>query len=186
MAVFTVRLIIFVLATTAILFISRASLRSRGSHGFYRFFAWEAILVLILLNVEHWFDEPFSVPQIISWVCFAVSLFLVIHGVRLLHVIGEPTAARMDTALIGLEKTTTLVTVGAYKYIRHPLYSSLLFLTWGVFLKSPSMLGVGLALLATLFLTATARVEEGENTRFFGAAYGEYMKHTRMFIPFLF
>jgi protein-S-isoprenylcysteine O-methyltransferase Ste14 len=43
-----------------------------------------------------------------------------------------------------------------------------------------------LALAATLFLVATARIEEAEDVRFFGAAYQEYMKQTKMFIPFLF
>jgi protein-S-isoprenylcysteine O-methyltransferase Ste14 len=32
----------------------------------------------------------------------------------------------------------------------------------------------------------TARVEEAENCRFFGAAYREYMKGTKIFVPFLF
>jgi protein-S-isoprenylcysteine O-methyltransferase Ste14 len=41
-------------------------------------------------------------------------------------------------------------------------------------------------LAATLFLLATAKVEESENVRYFGTAYAEYMKRTKMFIPFLF
>jgi protein-S-isoprenylcysteine O-methyltransferase Ste14 len=88
--------------------------------------------------------------------------------------------------LVAFEKTTALVTTGAYSYIRHPLYSSLLFLAWGIFFKDPSWLGGLLALGATLFLVATARVEEAENLRFFGEAYREYMKQTGMFVPFLF
>mgnify|MGYP001819855295 FL=1 len=88
--------------------------------------------------------------------------------------------------LIGIEKTTALVTVGAFKYIRHPLYSSLLFGTWGIFFKGPSLLAGILALTVTTFLLATAKVEEAENIRFFGAAYQTYMKQTKMFIPFLF
>ncbi|NIQ77767.1 MAG: isoprenylcysteine carboxylmethyltransferase family protein, partial [Anaerolineae bacterium] len=67
----------------------------------------------------------------------------------------------------------------------HPLYSSLLLLTWGVFLKNPSWAGCGLALGATAFLLATAKVEEAENVRYFGAAYRTYMRQTKMFIPFL-
>lgn len=66
------------------------------------------------------------------------------------------------------------------------MYSSLLFLAWGIFFKAPSWLGGLLALAATLFLVATSRVEEAENLRFFGEAYREYMKQTKMFIPFLF
>jgi protein-S-isoprenylcysteine O-methyltransferase Ste14 len=38
----------------------------------------------------------------------------------------------------------------------------------------------------TFFLLLTARIEEAENLRFFGAAYTEYMKRTKKFIPYLF
>jgi protein-S-isoprenylcysteine O-methyltransferase Ste14 len=180
------KLIFFVVASAGIIYFSRASLRSLGSHGFYRFFAWEAILALVLLNLDDWFYEPFRLTQIVSWLCLCLSLFLVIHGFQLLRMVGKPNDRRNDTSLLGVEKTTTLVTMGAYRYIRHPLYSSLLFLAWGAFLKSSSWLGGGLAIAATAFLTATAKVEETEDTRYFGAAYREYMKQTKMFIPFLF
>jgi protein-S-isoprenylcysteine O-methyltransferase Ste14 len=182
----TVKVAVFLLATVAIAYISRASLASPRSHGFTRFFAWEAILALTLLNVEYWFRDPFSWHQLISWFLLIVSLFLVIHGVYLLKRIGKPNAKRDETPMVGFEKTTTLVTVGAYQTIRHPLYSSLLFLAWGVFFKAPSWVGGILASLATLFLVATARIEEAENVRFFGQTYLDYMKRTRMFIPFLF
>ncbi|MEJ2737690.1 MAG: isoprenylcysteine carboxylmethyltransferase family protein, partial [Anaerolineae bacterium] len=88
--------------------------------------------------------------------------------------------------LIEFEKTTRLVTVGAYRYIRHPLYSSLLFLAWGIFFKDPSWIGGLLVLAATLLLLVTARAEEAENVRFFGQAYEAYMGQTKRFIPYLF
>ena len=69
---------------------------------------------------------------------------------------------------------------------RHPLYSSLLFLAWGAFFKHPSWVGVSLVLIATFFLTMTARVEETENMHYFDPAYQSYMKRTKMFVPFLF
>jgi len=180
-------IVVFILASAGIIYISRASLHAPGSHGFYRFFAWEAILALALLNWDVWFADPFSLHQLVSWTCLLISLFLVLHGVHLLRVVGKPDErSGSDVPQLGIEKTTTLVTVGAYKYIRHPLYSSLLFLCWGVFFKDPSWLGSLLALIATAFLVATAKVEEAEDLRHFGAAYQEYMGRTRMFIPFLF
>jgi protein-S-isoprenylcysteine O-methyltransferase Ste14 len=166
--------------------VSRASLTVPRSHGFYRFFAWEAILALALLNIDVWFREPFSWHQLISWPLLAISAFLVIAGMRLLSQMGKPDVQRDDVPLVAFEKTTTLVTAGIYRYIRHPLYSSLLFLAWGIFFKGPSWPGGLLALAATLFLVAAARVEEAENVRFFGEAYREYMKQTKMFVPFLF
>jgi protein-S-isoprenylcysteine O-methyltransferase Ste14 len=43
-----------------------------------------------------------------------------------------------------------------------------------------------LALAATFLLIATARADEAECLRFFGAAYQDYMTHTKRFVPFLF
>jgi len=172
------KLVIFAVVSVGIFVVSWQSLRNPRSHGFYRFFAFESILILILLNLERWFSNPFSVNQIVSWLLLLCSIVLAAHGFYLLHVIGRPKS--------GIESTTTLVMVGAYKYIRHPLYSSLLFLAWGAFFKSPSWLGGILALVASVFLVATAKVEESENIRNFGADYGVDMKTTKMFIPLLF
>lgn len=180
------KLVIFLGSTAGMIYVSRVSLRSFRSHGFSRFFAWEAILVLFLINVDVWFYEPFSFHQITSWLCLIISTFLVIHSTWLLHVLGKPDKNRNDSSLFRIEKTTVIVKEGVYKYIRHPIYSSLLFLAWGIFLKSLSWLTVVFVVLATVFLIATAKVEEIENMQYFGEAYHEYMKQTKLFIPFLY
>jgi protein-S-isoprenylcysteine O-methyltransferase Ste14 len=59
-------------------------------------------------------------------------------------------------------------------------------LAWGSFFKQFSAAGFFLAALATTFLTVTAKIEEAENTGFFGSAYKSYMSKTKMFIPKLF
>ncbi len=177
---------VFIVGSAVIGYVSRASLLAPRSHGFYRFFAWETILALAVLNLPYWFDQPFAWYQLISWLLLIVSLFLVIHGVHLLQRMGKQNAQRDDAPLLEFEKTTAIVTAGAYRYIRHPLYSSLLFLAWGIACKSPGWLNGLLALIATLFLVAVARAEEVEDIRFFGPAYRAYMQRTKMFIPFLF
>lgn len=171
-------IIIFIAVSGGIACVSWSSLRNWRSHGFYRFFAFEAILGLVLLNVRRWFTDPFAVHQIASWLLLSLSLLLAVHGFYLLAVAGKPKGH--------IEDTTALVKVGAYRYIRHPLYSSLLLLAWGVFLKDPSLLGGVVALVASVALVATARVEEAENLQRFGEDYAAYMKTTKMFVPFLF
>jgi protein-S-isoprenylcysteine O-methyltransferase Ste14 len=173
-----IRSVVLAVGSAGILLLSWDSLRDPRAHGFYRFFAFEVVLALFVLNVEHWFREPFSACQIISWLLLVASLFLVLHGFHLLRVVGRPEGK--------IENTTTLVRVGAYKYIRHPLYASLLLLAWGIFFKDPSWIGGALAVAASLFLWATARVEEAENLTRFGASYAAYIKTTKRFIPFLF
>ena len=177
----------FVLLSVPIIYVSRASLGAPGSHGFYRFFAWEFIVALALLNIGVWFHDPFTWHQLISWVLLFVCFVPLAFGVRTLITLGKPVKRREDDAsLLAFEKTSTLVTTGIYRYIRHPLYSSLLILAWGVFFKDPSWLGGLLAVAATLALVATAKADEAECTRFFGPAYTDYMQRTRMFVPFLF
>jgi protein-S-isoprenylcysteine O-methyltransferase Ste14 len=182
----TFLILLFVIGTIPIVLVSWKSLLHIPSHGFYRFFAWEILLGLLLLNIRGWFQNPFAWYHVISWILLFASLGIVIQGMRLLREVGKPDSTRSDPALLGMEKTARLVTVGLYHYIRHPLYSSLFFLAWGIFFKSPSSLDAGLALLCTAFLVATARVEEQENVRFFGEEYVSYMKQTKMFIPYIF
>ncbi len=179
--------ILFTVGSLAITAVSWKSLLKPGSHGFHRFFAWECILGLFLVNVKVWFHKPFAWNQVIAWFLLIACLISLGFGVHSLRTRGKPTQQREgDPSLLAFEKTTQLVTSGIYQYIRHPLYSSLFLLTWGIFFKSLSLLGLGLGVLSTLFLILTAKADEAECTQFFGPPYIEYMKHTKMFVPYVF
>jgi len=183
---FLIKIIVFALGTIGIAWVSRSSFRDVNSHGFYRFFAWETILIMFVLNVDYWIIDPFSVRQIIAWTFLFISLFLIYQGVQSFRLKGKIDGERIDPALVGIEKTTELVTSGIYRYIRHPFYSSLLFLSWGILFKRITWIEILLGFLTAVFLTITAKKEEVENIDFFGEAYQAYMKRTKMFIPFIF
>lgn len=177
----------FVILSAGLIYVSRAALRVPRSHGFYRFFAWECILALALLKLPVWFDRPFAWYQLISWLLLLGCLVPLFFGIRALTAQGQPGAARAtEPQLLAFETTSQLVTSGIYHYIRHPLYSSLLLLAWGIFFKAPSLVGGGLALAASVCVLATARADETECLRFFGPAYRTYMGHTKRFVPFVF
>ncbi len=183
----SIKWIVFLVISAGIVCVSRKSLRVPGSHGFSRFFAWEIILVMFFLNLEVWFSDPGSWHQWISWPLLFLCIVPLISGVRSLARQGKPLAQRdSEPQLLAFEKTTTLVTTGIYRYIRHPLYSSLFLLTWGIFFKQPTWYGALLALAAVGFLIATAKADEAECIRFFGPEYEAYMQRTRRFLPFLF
>jgi protein-S-isoprenylcysteine O-methyltransferase Ste14 len=177
----------FIVLSAGLAFVSRASLARPRSHGFFRFFAWEAILALFLANVGGWFRAPLAWHQLISWTLLALSLFPLALGLASLRARGIGVPRREgEPQLLAFERTSALVTTGIYRYIRHPLYSSLLSLAWGLFFKAPSWAGGGLASAATLFLFATAKADEAECLRFFGPDYQAYKKRTRMFVPSIF
>lgn len=182
------RLLVFVGASAVLAYVSRASLTSPRAHGFYRLLAWEFILASAFLNFRsfgQWFGDALCLRQLVSWVLLFGSFVPAVWGAQLLRAHGRPRAARDDRQLFEWEKTTQLVTAGPFKYVRHPLYSSLLMLAWGVFFKRPSGAAGALAFCATALLVATAKAEESENCSYFGAAYRTYMQETKMFIPFV-
>ncbi len=173
-----VRLIAFALATVGSLAIAGRSLVDPRRHGFYRFFAFEAIFALILVNSPDWFVDPLSLPQIGSWVLLAGSIMLAVYSYALLRSVGKPTGS--------VERTTRMVDVGVYRFIRHPLYASLVLFSGGALLKHISPLALVLAALACLCLIQTALTEEHENLSKFGAGYADYLRRTWRFIPFVF
>jgi protein-S-isoprenylcysteine O-methyltransferase Ste14 len=176
----------FALGTLLLLALSWRVLLRPQSHGFYRFFAWEAILALLVLNGPVWFVDRFALHQRLSWALLFASLLLLFTGLYQLHRMGRPDGQRTDAELFAFERTSQLVTSGIFRFIRHPLYASLLLLAWGVACKQPNGLSLALALLASLALWLTAKRDEAECLQQFGEAYRDYMQCSRMFIPWLF
>ena len=181
-----VTFITFIALSGVIIAISWRTLFNIRSHGFYRFLSWECIAFLIASNYIYWFVNPFGYQQIISWVLLFVSLYLVLAGVFQIKKAGRPSTKRADKQLYDFEKTSELIDTGIYKYIRHPLYGSLIFLSWGIFLKNASIWLLIVTAASTFFLYLTAVCDEKECIGFFGDKYVEYMKRSKRFIPFIF
>ena len=180
------RILPFVILSVLLVILSWKTLFNIRSHGFYRFFSWESILWLLISNLKYWFVDPFCFRQLVAWLLLFVALYLVIAGVILLQKSGKPNRNRDERELYSFEKTSVLIDTGLYKYIRHPLYSSLLFVTWGILLKQITIPLFLISLISTLFLYLTALSDEKECLDYFGENYKDYMKQTKRFIPFIF
>ncbi len=181
----TSNLIAFLIGSVPIIYLSWRSLGSMKNHGFYRFFAWEFMLWMLISNIRVWFKDPFSLHQIFSWISLLIAIYFVLDGLYRFKIAGKINRERGDPTLFGFEHTTNLITGGIFHYIRHPMYASLLFLTWGIALKNPTPMILIYAVAASFFLYLTVRVEERENLAYFGDQYREYMKHTKRFVPWI-
>jgi protein-S-isoprenylcysteine O-methyltransferase Ste14 len=153
------------------------SIKHKRYHGIARFFSFESIFILVLINHNIWFENPFSFLQIISWVFLLLSIYIAVAGYLLLKKVGKPDA--------NFENTSVLVNEGLYRYIRHPLYLSLFLLGTGVMFKDPGMVQIIPGIINLVAVYITARIEEKEMIARFGNEYREYMKKTKMFIPFI-
>ena len=173
-----VEIIILITLTIVIAWLSWIiSVKDKRYHGIFRFVSFESILILLLLNYPVWFNNPLAWCQLVSWVLLGGSLLVALFGFYLLYHHGKPVD--------GMEETTTLITSGLYRYIRHPLYLSLILGGFGVMMKDLDRLSVILALVNLLALYFTAKVEEKEMIKRFEKDYEEYMTVTKMFIPFI-
>jgi len=154
------------------------SIKAKRYHGIARFFSFESIFILFLMNYRFWFRDALNWHQIISWIFLIGSIY---PGIA-----GYLTLKRQGKAKENFENTTVLVRSGIFRYIRHPLYCSLLLLGTGIMFKEPGTLQVVAGIINIIAIYFTARIEEKEMIVRFRDQYIDYMKDTKMFIPFLF
>ncbi|MGD0754593.1 MAG: isoprenylcysteine carboxylmethyltransferase family protein [Bacteroidales bacterium] len=153
------------------------SLRYKRYHGIARFFAFESVFILLLLNYKVWFINALSYFQVASWILLFLSIYVVLAGYLLLKKKGKPDS--------NFENTSVLVKSGIYRYIRHPLYLSILLLGTGIMLKDPQQVQLVMGSINLIAVYITARIEENEMIVKFGDDYRIYMKETKMFIPYI-
>jgi len=116
-----------------------------------------------------------SGPVTITIQALAVLLMIwarVTFGLRSFHAAANPTAGG-------------LVTSGPYRWLRHPIYSAILYFVWAGIGAHPS----GGAILAALLASALVGVRMyAEERLLLGMypAYAEYARHTARVLPFIF
>ena len=159
-----------------IVYLCRKDLRNRGSYGYYRFFTFEFVLLLIMSSIPVWLKDPLSPLQIISWTLIAVALCLGILGLRI----------SFERRHADPESADLLIQTGIYRSIRHPLYSALVFLSLGLFIKEPSEFWALLLVGVGFTISATVNAEEEFDEKKFGEPYRVYRQRTKRFIPYIY
>jgi protein-S-isoprenylcysteine O-methyltransferase Ste14 len=77
-----------------------------------------------------------------------------------------------------------LVTWGPYRFVRHPIYTGILFMLVGTSLLYPLAAIPSAAFIA--YFVYSARREERDMQRQFPDAYPSYRQRSKMLIPFVF
>ena len=129
-------------------------------------------LILILLSIN---ESIFSKP--LSLVIFILGLSFGIYTL-LFNKLSNFNISPL------IKKDANLITNGAYKYIRHPMYFSVLLMLLAVVLREISSENIVLYLFLIVVLFLKAKKEEdlwmNKNPQ-----YMEYRKKTKIFIPFV-
>ena len=83
-----------------------------------------------------------------------------------------------------IKENASLITTGAYRYIRHPMYFSVLVMMFGVVVSKPTLFSFFIYVLLVVTLFLKAKKEEMlwmERS----SEYKNYMRKTKRIIPFL-
>ena len=83
-----------------------------------------------------------------------------------------------------LKENHQLVITGIYKYIRHPMYTSVIFLCLGLLLTNPSLTNQLVMFILVVNLWFKSSFEEKLLTSRF-SNYENYKKNTARFLPFI-
>lgn len=119
-----------------------------------------------------------NIPVWLRW-CGAVLLLIS----DILFYLVHSSLGRSWSGFIGLLDDHKLVKCGPYKYVRHPMYTSVLLLDIAIFLLTTSWL---LTLtFVFVFLVVTSRIPKEEKIMLdqFGDQYRDYQKTTGMLFP---
>lgn len=119
-----------------------------------------------------------------GWRWFGVGLGLV--GIFFLLWVHHTLGKNFSVPGVMKEKQS-LIMIGPYRWIRHPMYTALFLVTVVYFLISANWL-IGLVWIGWIVGTVATMIRDEETalTEKFGDAYREYMKRTGRFLPRLF
>ena len=92
---------------------------------------------------------------------------------------------RSFSPLIAPRKNNELTTSGMFQYMRHPFYSGILMIGFGLAAVTYSETRLLMALLLYVVLNYKAKQEEAALSEKHGAAYDVYMKNVERFFPTL-
>jgi protein-S-isoprenylcysteine O-methyltransferase Ste14 len=93
-------------------------------------------------------------------------------GLRSFHAAANPTAGG-------------LVTRGPYRWLRHPIYSAVLYFLWAAIAAHPSRNSILVGLLASALLGVRMLGEE-RLLREMYPEYADYARHTARVLPYIF
>ncbi|MEI6209236.1 MAG: isoprenylcysteine carboxylmethyltransferase family protein [Desulfuromonadales bacterium] len=144
----------------------------------------QAGLFLLLIVGPHSFKWMSEWRSPCTWISSLAGCILLLAGI-LLATCGALNLGRNLTPLPLPKENATLVVSGAYRFVRHPIYSGITFMAFGWGLWLHSWLTIGYALLLFAFFDGKSRFEERMLEERF-PEYSAYRKRVRKLLPYVY
>jgi protein-S-isoprenylcysteine O-methyltransferase Ste14 len=142
------------------------------------------VIAFVLLGPGEWFGHGWLREGIFphTTLVYGLALVLVVAGVGLAcwsrYLLG-----RNWSSVVQIKRDHDLIDTGPYRYVRHPIYTSLLLAFVGTALKEGDVRGIFAVAIVFASFWRKLRMEERMLGEAFGPAYTAYRNRTKALIP---
>jgi protein-S-isoprenylcysteine O-methyltransferase Ste14 len=148
------------------------------------------VVIVILINRLDASGSPYFVS--LFRLFFQSSFSLVIPGsvLTILGLLGAIWAraylGRNWSGYATYKEHQELVTTGPYRFVRHPIYTSMMLMFIGTILDYGALLISIILVIGAISFILRAKKEEEIMIKLFGKQYTDYMKRTKRWIPWIY
>ena len=141
-------------------------------------------MILFGLFVVIWILDSFILHQSTLLAnIIPLAIRLIILGVAL--IIAYTLFKSGHVAVSGEHRPGKVISYGAFRYVRHPLYLGSILIYFGLTVSTASLFCLGLLVIIIVFYNFIASYEEKFLEAKFGEAYVAYQKNTGKWLPHL-
>ncbi|HEX9388479.1 MAG TPA: isoprenylcysteine carboxylmethyltransferase family protein [Anaerolineales bacterium] len=143
------------------------------------FYVLILLLAVVYIFTPSWLAwAALPLPSTLRWFGVAIGVGSVLLLLWVHRTLGKNFAAPGI-----IQARQSLVTVGPYQWIRHPMYTTFFIISLTFALIAANGLIAVLCLLFGILLPSIARTDEQTLLEKFGEEYREYMQRTGRFLP---
>jgi protein-S-isoprenylcysteine O-methyltransferase Ste14 len=152
---------------------------------------WTGVAIVVLTPIQFiiiliYFIFPtflswlsvFIVPELVRWIGLIVIILATALAANVHSVLGRSYSYALET-----KSEQSLITIGPFKRVRHPLYSAHTLLNIGMICLTMNIPLTVFAIIGVFVTYTRIRDEERMLIEKFGSEYEEYMKSTGRIFP---
>jgi len=140
------------------------------------------VVYFVFLLAGYWVDKYLPLPFINTNMSFIAGISIIVLSFILFGVVLLEFS-RLKTSVDHRKPTNAIITTGAFRYSRNPIYISMVMLCIGISFLINSLWGFVATLLASIIITKFVIIkEETYLERKFGESYLQYRKAVRRWL----
>lgn len=146
-----------------------------------------AVLIVLLILIHYHYVATGTIFWHPHWVVKIIAAVLVLAGFAAIVVSLWKHALNYSglATLLGMETSDDFERDGLHTYVRHPMYTGVLFLLWGVFIGYPYRNNLVSAVCFTLYCFIAIYFLERKLMAQYGEDYKAYRLRVPMLVPFI-